>query len=231
MPLETLFLDAGGVLVHPNWSRVAETLKRHGVAARAEELAAAEPYAKRELDVPARLATINDDRRGWLYFNLVLARARIAVTDAVVGALQELRDYHARVNLWEHVPEEVADALARLRGLGLKLVVVSNANGTLRRAFDRLGLTSRVDHLFDSDEEGVEKPDPAFFRIALERTGSRRESTCHVGDLYQVDVLGARAAGLRAVLFDPADLYADRDCLRVRSLLALAEGIAAGRLD
>jgi FMN phosphatase YigB (HAD superfamily) len=62
-------------------------------------------------------------------------------------------------------------SLAALRAAGFKLVVVSNANGTLHCAFDRLGPTSAVDLIVDSFLEGVEKPDPRFFRIALERSG------------------------------------------------------------
>ena len=33
-PLDTLFLEAGGVLVYPNWERVADTLNRFGVSRR-----------------------------------------------------------------------------------------------------------------------------------------------------------------------------------------------------
>jgi FMN phosphatase YigB (HAD superfamily) len=43
----------------------------------------------------------------------------------------------------------------------------------------------------------------------------------HVGDLYHVDVVGARSAGLQAVLLDPARLYADVDCSRIHSLAEL----------
>ena len=102
--------------------------------------------------------------------------------------------------------------------MGVKLVVVSNANGKLKVLFERLGLARRFDVMLDSFEEGVEKPDPRLFQIALEKSGARREETLHVGDLYHVDVQGARAAGLDAVLFDPADLYAGFDCRRIRSL-------------
>jgi putative hydrolase of the HAD superfamily len=230
MALETLFLDAGGVLVNPNWTRVGEALARHGVRAPAAALAAAEPRAKLELDRPPHVQATDDDSRGWLYFNLVLAHAGIPRSAATDAALAELREYHARFNLWESVPPEVPEALERLRGAGLRLVVVSNANGTLRRHFERLGLSGRVDHLFDSYEEGVEKPDPRFFRIALERSGAVAEHTLHVGDLYEVDVVGARAAGLRAVLFDVAGLYPDRDCTRVASLTALADAADEGVL-
>ena len=127
------------------------------------------------------------------------------------------------------MPEDVPGALARLRSLGLRLVVVSNANGTLRAAFRRLGLDSRIDLLLDSQEEGVEKPDPRLFQIALARAQATAETTVHVGDLYHVDVVGARAAGLGAVLFDPGRLYGDADCPRVHSLSELVEWVAARR--
>jgi hypothetical protein len=48
--IQTVFLDAGGVLVNPNWDRVSETLARHGVDVAAAALAAAEPHAKRRID-------------------------------------------------------------------------------------------------------------------------------------------------------------------------------------
>ena len=50
MAIQTVFLDAGGVLVNPNWDRVSETLARHGVDVAAAALAAAEPHAKRRID-------------------------------------------------------------------------------------------------------------------------------------------------------------------------------------
>ena len=109
-------------------------------------------------------------------------------------------------------------------------MVVSNANGALHRAFDRLGLTGEFDVIFDSHLEGVEKPDPRFFQIALERSGARAASTMHVGDLYHVDVAGARAAGITPALLDAANLYPECDCLRVRSLAALVEALVEVRL-
>ena len=224
MPVDTIFLDAGGVLVFPNWTRVAEALARHGVPAEARVLADAEPRAKREMDVPQGLAAAKtDQQRGWVYFNLVLEHAGIPRSDATSAALDDLHAYHQQFNLWEFVPAGVPSALDALRALGLRLIVVSNANGKLRELFDRVGLTSRVDLLFDSHEEGVEKPDPRLFQIALARAGARADATVHVGDLYHIDVVGARAAGLRTVLFDVADLYPDADCPRIRALGELAD--------
>jgi FMN phosphatase YigB (HAD superfamily) len=129
------------------------------------------------------------------------------------------------------VPADVFPTLAALRARGLKLTVVSNANGKLRVLFERLLLDGCVDCVLDSHDEGIEKPDPRFFEIALARSGARRETTIHVGDIYQIDIVGARAAGLRGVLLDAAGLYPEADCPRVRSLGELVTGIERGAFD
>ena len=227
LELDTLFLDAGGVLVNPDWALVSEALGRHGVEATAEALSAAEPRAKRRLDDATGVPPTSDAARGWLYFDLVLAGAGIPRSEATDVALGELRAYHSRFNLWQSVPEDVRPSLARFQAGGLRLVVVSNANGTLHGLFDRLGLTPFFDHLFDSHLEKVEKPDPRFFNLALERSDSRAGRTVHVGDLYNVDVAGARSAGLEAVLLDAGGLYLEADCPRVPSLAVLADALQA----
>ena len=227
---ETLFIDAGGVLVFPNWARVSDTLARQGVIVAPDVLAAAELPAKRELDIGRTVVHTSGEQHGWLYFNRVLAEAGIAQTDRTDAALAELYRYHQEVNLWEHVPDDVVPALARFRALGLRLVVVSNANGKLPVLFERIGLAPLVDLMLDSTIEGVEKPDPRLFRIALARAGASAATTLHVGDLYYVDIVGARAAGLDAVLLDPAGLYEGFDCPRVRSLGELADRLETGSL-
>lgn len=226
MAIETLFLDAGGVLVFPNWQRVSDALAQRDVSVTSDALAAAEFRAKRRLDLGETISTTDDDSRGWLYFNLTLEEAGIARTPATDAALEALRTYHGEENLWESVPDNVAPTLRRLRALGLTLVVVSNANGRLRYLFDRVGLTSAVDILFDSYEEGVEKPDPRLFQIALNKAQARPETTLHVGDLYHVDVVGARAAGLHAMLLDIAGLYEGYDCPRIRAFGELPDAIS-----
>jgi len=224
--IDTVFLDAGGVLCHPSWTRVADALVRHGASVSAAALAAAEQKATRDIDDASVIGTTDDRARGWLYFNLVLQHAGVTQDAGTDAALAELREYHRHDNLWEHVEPDVAPALAALRERGLRLVVVSNANGRLRHLFDRLDLTKWFDHLLDSHEWGVEKPDPRLFHLALEQAKSDPAKTVHVGDLYHVDVVGARRAGLReGVLFDVAGLYNDVDCPRVGSLAALVEWI------
>ena len=199
-PVETLFLDAGGVLVNPNWRRVAEAFKGQGVSVTAEALQEAEPRAKRSMDTVEYVTASGDASRAQRYFDLVFDLAGVTASPARETALREVRDYHARENLWEDVPGDVRAALSRFQAAGLPVVVVSNSNGRLR-----------------------EKPDPRLFEKALGRAGARRESTLHVGDFYEIDVVGARAAGLQAALLDAAGLYPSHDCPRFASLGALAD--------
>ena len=227
--IKTLLLDAGGVLVLPNWNRVSKTLGRYGIKVEASALAEAEPYAKRVLDDLSIVKRTDDRSRGLLCLDLILKRVGISKSSRVEMAIAELETYHATKNLWEHVPNEVPSALIRLRKFGLRLIVVSNANGTLRSHLSRLGLTSYLDLVLDSSDEGVEKPDPRLFTIAMHRARARPESTLHVGDLYHVDIVGARAAGLRAVLLDRAGLYLEYDCHRISTLDELADGLKENR--
>ena len=111
--------------------------------------------------------------------------------------------------------------------------MITNADGRMREVLRDLEFPEELfevegkDLVVISEEEGVEKPDPRIFRNALERTGSRAEESLYVGDIYHIDVIGARAAGMDVVLLDPADLHGDKPVRRVRSLGALASSIDA----
>jgi HAD superfamily hydrolase (TIGR01549 family) len=220
---QTLFLDAGGVLVWPNWWRIAQVLRDHGIEVAADSLASADPIVRKSLDAPRQIAGLIDQQRSSKYYEMLLSQSgvELPLSQGAESALADLRHYHATENLWEYVPDFVRPALIELRGLGLKLVVVSNANGTLVRAFHRVGLAPLVDVMLDSQEVGFEKPDRRLFDTALEQSGADRATTIHVGDFYNIDVIGARNAGLRAILVDQAGLYADADCPRIASIAEL----------
>lgn len=221
--VRALLLDAGGVLVRPRFERVAESLRARGVESDPSALASAEALAKKDVDRPPAPGFATDAERGWHYFNLVLAHAGIPRSAATDAALEELRAWHDRQNLWEDVPPGVRESVERFRSAGLRLAVVSNSNGTLRSLLDRLGLLAAFEVVLDSAVEGVEKPDPRLFQRALAGLGVAPAAAVHVGDIYHVDVVGARAAGIRPVLLDEAGLYPDADCPRVRSLVELAD--------
>ena len=211
------------MLVWPNWTRVSDVLRKHGVVVGPEQLAAADPVARFKLDRSEKITASDDQRRGWEYFDLVLTHAGVTLSGKTTAALDELQEYHIEHNLWEHVPAFVKPALRELRESGLRIVVVSNANGTVHRLFERVGLVSLVDAIIDSGIEHLEKPDPRLFQLALKRIGGIAETTVHVGDLYHVDVVGARSAGLSAILVDEAGLRLDADCPRIRDLSELPE--------
>jgi FMN phosphatase YigB (HAD superfamily) len=144
------------VLVFPNWWRISDALAAQGVRVAPAALAAAEPHAKRKLDVPELVRHSNDEKRGLAYFNLVLEHAGLSPTAASDRALAELSAYHAEHNLWELVPDDVVPALERLRARVGRLVVVSNANGRLHAMLERMGLARYFDVMLDSHVEGVE---------------------------------------------------------------------------
>ncbi len=227
----TVFLDAGGVLVTPNWHRASAALARQGVTVTPDALAGAEPFVKLELDVAPAVQSTSDRQRAYAYFDRILLRVGIAISAATDAAVREIAAFNDDEGAWDVVTPGAVDALRRLRASSLRIVVVSNSNGKVRQILRRVGLEPSVDLVIDSHEEGVEKPDARLFEVALERSAADRATTIHCGDIYHVDVVGARAAGLPAVLLDAAGIYTDVDCPRVASLPEFVDGLLAGSFD
>jgi HAD superfamily hydrolase (TIGR01509 family) len=122
-----------------------------------------------------------------------------AVFNEAAGAALEPEQFMAAI-VFEPEPGAFA-AVRRLQLRGLALCVVSNWDVGLAEHLERLGLRVPV---VTSAEAGAAKPDPAIFRLALERLGVAPERALHVGDSPE-DEAGARAAGMR---FAPAPLEA-----------------------
>lgn len=89
----------------------------------------------------------------------------------------------------------VVEALGALQGAGLVLACVSDWDMSVGDQLGRAGVGRFLSTVVSSAEVGVEKPDPAVFRAALERLGVSPERTLHSGD-GESDRDGARAAGL-----------------------------------
>ena len=118
---------------------------------------------------------------------------------------------------------DAAPALTALRKRGLRLLVVSNWDCSLPECLERTGLAGLVDVAVSSAVEGVAKPSPEIFRIALAEAGVTAEEALHVGDSPESDLEGARAAGLRAVLIAraggaPPEAHAIRSLTELPSL-------------
>jgi putative hydrolase of the HAD superfamily len=97
---------------------------------------------------------------------------------------------------------DAAPALTALRGRGLRLVAVSNWDCSLGTVLERCGLAGLLDGAISSAEAGAPKPDPAIFTAALELARCEPAEALHVGDTREEDVVGARSAGIRALLLD-----------------------------
>jgi putative hydrolase of the HAD superfamily len=102
---------------------------------------------------------------------------------------------------WRLFPD-VIPTLDELRGRGIRMAVISNFVDTLDAVCASHGLSQYFDVILPSVQAGTMKPDPEIFHIALRRLGVAADAAWHVGDNYWADILGARAAGLTAVLVD-----------------------------
>jgi len=126
---------------------------------------------------------------------------------------------------------DAAPALAALREAGLRLAVVSNWDCSLHSVLAELGLAAAVDAIVVSAQAGSVKPDPALFAAALRELRRAPGEAMFVGDSLETDVLGARSAGLHALLLDrdggPAQIAPHEDVERVFSLHEVVERVDA----
>jgi putative hydrolase of the HAD superfamily len=136
---------------------------------------------------------------------------------------------HRERHLWSSVAEHSAVALARLQAAGIRLGVVSNSDGRVEQALEAAGLRRYFDVVIDSALVGLEKPDPRIFQAALERLGVEPDEALYVGDLYPIDILGARAAGIDAILLGHGH-EADPSCRWVNSIDDLVNQLLSGEM-
>ncbi len=227
--ITTLFLDVGGTLVGINYDRVRSALETQGIACKTSQIQRAEAAAR-----PIVSANFQQFRQkqGLQIPELFLTTIFTQLPDSVLSK-KDQSAHLAHVimpflfprgktsDLWTYVLPGVREGLRAFQELGLQLVVVSNSDGTVEHLLEEQQLRAYFDVIVDSHIVQVEKPDPEIFHIALELSGAIPESTLYVGDMYDFDVVGARAAGLHAVLLDPYADWHDVDCQRVPDLLAL----------
>ena len=104
------------------------------------------------------------------------------------------------------------DAIETLEAVGARypLGLVTNGLSHVQRPkIERFDLERYFDVVVVSGEAGVQKPDPAIFRLALDALGTRPEATVYIGDNPYHDVAGARASGLGAIWVNRGDWHVD----------------------
>lgn len=133
----------------------------------------------------------------------------------------ELFTFFARAEAWQLYPETL-EILERLTRREVIIGVISNFDSRLFALLDGFGLTHFFDPIVISTQAGAAKPESAIFTQALAHHGLTPKQAIHVGDSYEMDIVGARGAGLTPVLIDRrAEPSQTPDYLSVRSLLEL----------
>jgi putative hydrolase of the HAD superfamily len=217
--------DAGGVLLDLDYAFVKRLLEARHVATTVAELSTSESIARTTID--RRVREGGRTSEAWRdYFRILLTRVG-APPEGTEEIIDTLAEAHDRVGLWTVAIDGAVATVRALKDAGHRLGVVSNAEGRVERDLNGAGYAGLFETVVDSHLVGVEKPDPAIFRIALERMSAVAEGTVFIGDVPSVDVAGARAAGLTAVLLDRHDLYATVDAPRLRSIAELPGWLAA----
>jgi putative hydrolase of the HAD superfamily len=222
-----VFFDAGETILHPHPSfpeLFSKVCRRRGV----------EVVSGDVRDVQERLAphlvdlgeatgvdkpslTAEDSRRFWTYLYRRLL-AELGVEDeSLVGQLYATFSHTSSYKLFD----DVLPVLEELDRRGYRLGLISN----FERWLEEMLVELEVGHIFDvtviSGVEGVEKPDPAIYAVALERAGVGPRLAVHVGDSPVLDVEPASSVGMTTVLLDRVGRYPDAPGLRVGSLAEL----------
>ncbi|HEY3012972.1 MAG TPA: HAD-IA family hydrolase [Gemmatimonadales bacterium] len=220
--LRAVLFDAGNTLVFLDYPRLAQGVGAAlGLTLSGETLCQHVPEATRAME---RAGT--DQERAAAYLEALFLLGGVP-PDRMAEVRECLARMHRERHLWSSVAERSGESLARLRAAGLRLGVVSNSDGRVEQALEAAGLRGYFDVVIDSAALGVEKPDPRIFHAALDALGVRPEEALYVGDLYEVDVLGARAAGMEAVLLGDAVEGAGRACRTTPSIEDLVNDLTA----
>jgi putative hydrolase of the HAD superfamily len=227
--IEVVFFDAGETLLHPHPSfpeLFAEVCRRAGTevpVARVQE--AQERLAPHLVDlgeatgVDKPSLSAEDSRRFWTYLYRRLLEELGITDEALVEKLYGTFSHISSYKLFD----DALPALDSLAGDGYRLGLISNFDRWLEEMLVELEVGHRFEVTVISGVEGVEKPDPKIYEVALERAGVEAARSVHVGDSPGLDVEPAGAVGMIPVLVDRRGRYPNAPGLRVRTLADLPE--------
>src|SRR5260370_39860390 len=197
--LKALVFDFGGTLAFLEFELLARAFSREGLILDALALEHAEYAGRAAIDrflggAPEMQA---DDSAYAHFFRAWMSAAGIAEAEIGDCALR-FGAIHREATLWRVVRPGTFEALEAFKSAGDKLAIVSNAEGQVEADAKRFGLPLYFDVIIDSHIVGVARPDPRLFQIALERPRVSPDEARFAGDIYSVDIAGARAAGIEA---------------------------------
>jgi len=223
---QAVFFDAGETLVHPHPTfpdlfsqilgreghHVAPELIRDKIGIVSERFAQAARENELWTTSPVKSRAIWHDVYE-IFFGELGVPMSDGLIDVVYGEFTDLANYR--------VFEDVPPVLDRLVRGGLTLGVISNFEEWLERLLDALEVGRFFPVRVISGMEGVEKPDPRIFDLALERAGVEAAESAYVGDSPVFDVAPAAAVGMFPVLIDRRDRFPDAQGARITSMAEL----------
>jgi len=226
--MDAVILDVGGVLLVPHFETVGPAFAPFGINVDAECAQRAHYVGVRAID-----AAGEDEAAARRAYLVGYAESVGVPADQQDAALERMWQAWGQPNIdvWRQHVRGSVDGLRQLAARGVKLGIVSNADGTIEEQLKRgqicqvgEGLGVPVLAIIDSGVVGVAKPAAEIFRHALDPLGVEPKRSLYVGDTVRYDVRGARAAGLVPVHFDPYTLCPERlDHAHVRLLADVAD--------
>jgi len=227
-----VFFDAGETLVHPHPTfpdLFAQILRREGHQVTAEQVRERGHVVFdrfRRASEAGELWTTSPERSRrfwWDVYGIFLSELGIADSNGLIEVVYEGFTDRSNYRLFEDVP----DVLERLTEAGLILGVISNFEAWLEHLLDELGVTRFFPIRVVSGVEGIEKPDPRIFELAMSRAGVAPEDSVYVGDNPEFDVGPAAAVGMFPVLIDRRARFPDAPGARISSMGELPEVLGA----
>lgn len=224
--LDVVFFDLGGTLIDvsvPREDLWAEVLSKHGRNVEVSRLADSIKAADRDMDEAFASIQGMDERPFWLEFNSrVLKGVGVDIrSEQVVSELS--KSFGTLVTdeeKWQDYPD-TRPLLEDLSKRDIKVGLISNATSLARKVLKRLDLERYFDPIVISSEIGHRKPSREIFDVALDQADAAPSRTIYIGDKPAVDIMGAKKAGMNAILIDRENTFPDTQCFRVRDLNAL----------
>jgi putative hydrolase of the HAD superfamily len=205
MVIKAIFFDAGNTLIFIDPGVVLPILRNHGAEVDSDRFRQAEFLARTRLSRRVEEGAWGTEDHVWKEYFANLFRASGVPEERLEQVGRRIREVHEESHLWTKMDPATGAALDQLGEAGYRMAVISNADGRVEGLIEQAGIRDRFEFVMDSEIEGVEKPDPEIFWRACSRLDVDPGESLYVGDLYPVDVVGARKAGLHAVLLDPFD--------------------------
>jgi putative hydrolase of the HAD superfamily len=229
---DAVFFDAGETLVHPHPTfpdLFASVLAREGYDIDAETIrrrihVVSDRFSKAARENELWTTSAEKSRAFWhdvygIFFEDLGITDANGLIDVVYREFTDLANYA--------LFDDVVPVLEKLRGAGLLLGVVSNFEEWLERLLERLGVRPFFDVRVISGVVGLEKPDPAIFRLAASRAGVELGRSAYVGDNPEFDVGPALRVGMFPVLIDRRGRYPNASGTRIGSLDELPGALGA----